>query len=162
MFGAVEDIVVALKPGGGLNRSRVRTRLRFGQAKGGEPFTGGEDGQMAAFLFLCSGDKNRKCAERRAGHGQGDTAAGPGELFRDQGHLRDAATHALVLLRDPETEKVHARHLADDGPGKFGAAVVFSRRRRDGTSRKFTRQLLKGCLHLGQIIVHHVFDFSCF
>ncbi|OPZ80478.1 MAG: hypothetical protein BWY77_01058 [bacterium ADurb.Bin431] len=162
MLGAVEDVAVALEPGGGLDRPRVRSCLRFGQTESGQPLPGSQHGKVPALLFIGTGNQEGKGAEGRAGQGQGDAAAGSGELFGDQGHLCDAASHPFILLRNPEAEKVHARHLADDGPGELGTPVIFRCRRGDGAGSEFTGQLLQGGLHLGQIIVHHPLVFSCF
>ena len=49
-FLAVEDVVIAIFPGGSLHAGGIRTRLRLGQRIAANPLAAGEQGQIMAFL----------------------------------------------------------------------------------------------------------------
>jgi len=53
-LGTVDDVLIAVADGGGLNASRVRTRIRLGQAEGSQLRTGGDIGEVLGLLLVRS------------------------------------------------------------------------------------------------------------
>ena len=120
---AVDDVVVAVAPREGLERSRVGAAGRLGDAEGLQPqLARGDLGQILLLLRLAAVAQQRAhdVHLRVAG---GAVAAGALDLLEDRGGGRQRQAGAAVLLRDQRGEIAGVGQRLDE-LARIGALAV--------------------------------------
>jgi hypothetical protein len=148
---AVEDVLVALLDGRGLDRSNVGAGVRLGDAVGAQQRRLGEGPKPLLLLRLVARDDHRHLRQRVGGHGGGNAGAAPAELLVDQAAVEGAKAHAAAALRDVGVHQPKLPALLHDGVGPLAGFVVVAGGRTDDVLREIVRELLQFLLFLGEL-----------
>ena len=84
LFGAVEDVTVAVEDGGGLDPARVAAGVGLGQAEGRQPLARGDIRQEALLLFIGAEHEDGEGAQAGGRVADRHAAASPAEFLHHQ------------------------------------------------------------------------------
>src|SRR5690606_32542616 len=107
----VDDVALALPPRARPQRVRVGARVRLGQREADARLSARETRQPARLLLVAAVAREQRPDDRGRDDEQEQRAAGGGELFADEGELRDTEPSTAVLLREAHAQKPLPREL---------------------------------------------------
>jgi hypothetical protein len=154
LLGAVEHVVVAVAPRGGLHAPGVAAGAGLGEGEGPEPTPGSHVGEVLRFLRLGAEEDNRDRPEGGGRVGDGHAGAAARELLHAQAQVEDAAAEPAVGLGDPDREEVGRRAGLDHLPGKLLLLVELRADGDDLLPGDLPRGLADHLLLLAQEVVH--------
>ena len=157
LLGPVDDIMVAIADGLGLQRGGVRSRAGLGQAVAGDFLHRHQFGQIFVLHRLRSeriDHPGRHIVNRDKGAGRG-TAIGHG--FHDDRRFKPSEANAAGFLGHVNAAETELCCLLDRIARKDMLFIPFRRERRDRIGGKFLRHFLNGKLVFGQGKLGHIY-----
>ena len=113
-LAAIDDVIVAVGAGIGLDRCNVRSGARLGQAECRSTSPIGDPRQVALLLLLGSRDHDRSCRKPREQEHEPEHIRVLGHLFYREREPHDPRSGTAVLLGNAESQQVSLLELIED------------------------------------------------
>jgi len=138
---AVEDVIVAIADGRGLDAGHVGTGFRLSHAIGAQ-LTTGHAAAVFILLRLAAGNHDRQNPQAIHADRRADARTTPRQFLGDEALLEQAQAQSAIGLADGHRRQSQLLRLAHDGPWILMRLVVVLGLRRYLIAGEIARQLL--------------------
>ena len=158
---AVDDVVVAILDGAGLDALNVRASAWLGHGVGGHVRVAvavdwaSEQAEVFMLLLLGAVHDHGRDGQLVGLHRRADARASPGHLFCEEGRLEAAEPDAAIISRDHRVHQPEFVRLPQHRPWKLAGVVVVLGHRAHDITREIARGLLVHLLIFAQLETDH-------